>query len=976
MMNLKKGDVICGFSVEKSGDIPKMNASYVKLTHLSTGATLYYSDRDDGQMIFSVGFRTIPENDTGVFHILEHSCLDGSESYPLKEPFVNLMKTSMATDLNAMTYPDKTIYYFVTTNEHDYMNMMSVYMDAVFHPLLLRDRRIFEKEAWHLEPDGEGGVACSGVVYNEMQGTENQPMNILYHAVMAQLFPDRYLRFNSGGAPAHIPELTYEAFCDTYRRFYSNRNAIFYLSGKLGLEEELSYIDQVLSARENTEGAVPPPPAALPVTPVVSPDGVAYYPLGDNEELENNTQLRLTFVAGDGRDAAELLALSFLCNYLAGTTEDPLSRAVLDGDVGQDFSMDCETDNLCPMVGFRLGKSDPEKAEAFRKVVLDTLSHLVAEGLDQKRLLGLMENHETECRRASLRVSTGFEIMESFLYKQVMFGDVVTSDGLEALRRNLDEDPLYFEHLIEKYILNSNHWALTRCIPSRTVLEERRATTEAWLKAEAEALRATPNGYETMEANAQALNEYLLAADDASAVASVPHLSPSDIGPCPEMRDMTQGEAVVGGATVPSLFYEAATNGMVEAGLLFDLSCIDPDDIFYAQCLADVLINLPTEGHTVNEMSDRRVELKTEVYAGVRVTANSPLAEDTRVHFSLTLDTPEEHLSEAVAYLGEYMDSVVFDSTILRRLFSNSTSFKNRLIRNGHATALRYGESSLTVAGAYLDRLSGVSAYRMSSRLADDFDVHGDELIAGLTRVAERIFKRSAPTCYLIGSADALATWHTALTGLAVKAQSLPACVAPSLTPRSHRALTIPGAVNYCAEGYCLSDVGETYSPRMQVITSYLGSTLFWDEIRAKGGAYGGFAMATHYGVLAFVSYRDPRLTDTYSVYDRLPDWMEAHLPAKEELDSLIVSTVGSRYFAARSPLDDGHNALMRYLRGRTAAETQADMAEIMGTTSEDFAAFARTVRSLKEKGCALRIALGDKEAVAASGLFDTAEEL
>ena len=330
-MDLKIGSLINGFRVVRDGDVPLLNAHYWKLTHEATGATLYYSDRDDGQMVFSVGFRTLPEDDTGVFHILEHSCLDGSKNYQLKEPFVNLLKTSMAVDLNAMTYEDKTIYYFISTNEQDYLNLMSVYMDAVFNPLLLTDRRIFEKEAWHIEPAGEGKVAISGVVFNEMQGNDNQPDYIMWMQNEKQIFPDLFFRFNSGGDPAFIPELTYEQFKETYHRFYSSQNAIFYLSGNMGLEAELAHIDSVLTEK-GVSAYAKPAPAPLQA-PVVSPDGTVYYQLADNEDTAGNTHLMLTYVLGEDK-SAEVLAFALLSRYLAENTESPLTKAVLDAGVG------------------------------------------------------------------------------------------------------------------------------------------------------------------------------------------------------------------------------------------------------------------------------------------------------------------------------------------------------------------------------------------------------------------------------------------------------------------------------------------------------------------------------------------------------------------------------------------------------------------------------------------------------------------
>lgn len=962
MTDLTVGTLIHGFRVERTGEVPLLNAHYWKLQHEATGATLYYSDRDDGQMVFSVGFRTLPEDDTGVFHILEHSCLDGSEHYRLKEPFVNLLKTSMAVDLNAMTYEDKTIYYFISTNEQDYMNLMSVYLDAVFHPLLLSDRRIFEKEAWHLEPDGQGGVAISGVVFNEMQGNDNQPDYIMWMQNEKQLFPDLFYRFNSGGDPAAIPDLSYEQFVETYHRFYSTDNAIFYLSGNMGLEEELRHIDGVLTEKGKSSCKKPAP---APVqAPVVSPDGWVNYQLGDTEEPAGNTHLMLSYVLGD-RQPAEGLAFSLLSRYLAENTESPLSRAVLDGNVGQDFSLACEADYRQPMLCFILGKSDPEKAEDFRRVILDTLSALVEKGLDADRLRALVDSHETDCRRASLSVRTGFRIMESFIRTHVQFDDADPVNDLAVLRARMAEDDRYFEHLIERYILNSNHWGLTRCVPSRTLTTEKREKMSARFANEAAKVRAAENGYAALEAHMAAFNEYLTAPDAPEAEASVPHLSPADINTTSDARDMAEETVPVGGCEATSLFYESDTNGMVMAGWLFDLSCVDADDLFYAGCLRDALMSLPTATHTVPELTDKWVNLHTNAQVSMRVETTGD------AYLSVILDVPEERLAEAVALMDEYFRAPVFDRTILSRLFSNASAVRNRMVARGNLTALRLGTRTLSVMGMYDELLSGESAYRRLCDLADRFDEHADALIDGMSRVWSKLTATVQPLVYLTGSASAYATWKKSLAAISVGGHIAPkaACTLTPM-PRKNYALTIPGEVNYCAEVFDLADAGVSFSPKLSVIHTCLYSQYFWDEIRAKGGAYGASAIGFRQGLVGYVSYRDPRVGDTYAVYDGLPAWMEANCPDAEEIGSMIVSTVGSAYFAPRSPLDLGNAALARYLVGQTAADRQAEIETILATTPADFTAYAETVRALKAAGKGIRTALGNADLIRKSGLF------
>ena len=964
-MDLQVGSVINGFRVLRDGDVPLLNARYWKLQHEATGATLYYSDRDDGQMVFSVGFRTLPEDDTGVFHILEHSCLDGSKNYQLKEPFVNLLKTSMAVDLNAMTFEDKTIYYFISTNEQDYLNLMSVYMDAVFNPLLLTDRRIFEKEAWHVEPAGEGKVAISGVVFNEMQGNDNQPDYIMWMQNEKQLFPDLFFRFNSGGDPAYIPNLTYEQFTETYHRFYSSQNAIFYLSGNMGLEAELAHIDAVLTDK-GVSAYEKPAPAPLQA-PVISPDGTVYYQLADNEEIEGNTHLMLTYVLGEDK-SAEVLAFALLSRYLAENTESPLTKAVLDAGVGQDFGMGCEGDYRQPMLYFTLGKSDPEHAEGFRTAVLDTLKGICETGLDADRIRDLVDSHETDCRRASLSVKTGFRIMESFIRAHVQSDDANPVNDLAALREAMAADDRYFEHLIEKYILDSNHWALTKCVPSRTLTEEKRAKMAARFEAEAERVNAAEGGYAALEAKMAAFNEYLTAPDSPEAEASVPHLSPADINTTSSVRDIAEETASVGGCEAKSLSYITNTNGMVMAGLLFDLCGLDETELFYVRCLHDALMSLPAGKYTVPELTQKWVSLHTNAGLGLRVETTGD------AYLAINLDTPAEKLADAVALLNEYITAPVFDRTILSRIFSNASGIRNMMIRRGNMTALRLATRTLSLSGVYDEYLSGESAYRNLSDLANRFEDKADALMEGMAKVWDKLMRTVKPLAYFTGEADAYEAWKTAIAGLSVATAISPKSACPlTFLPRENYALTIPGEVNYCAEVYDLADAGKAYSPKLSVIHTHLYSKCFWDEIRAKGGAYGASAIGFRQGIVGYVSYRDPRVTDTFGVYGGVPAWIEANLPSEEEIGSMIVSTVGSAYFAPRSEIDLGNAALARYLVGQTAADRQAEIETILTTNPADFRAYADTVRALQAQGKGIKTILGGADAVKASGMFDEA---
>jgi Zn-dependent M16 (insulinase) family peptidase len=341
-------------------------------------------------------------------------------------------------------------------------------------------------------------------------------------------------------------------------------------------------------------------------------------------------------------------------------------------------------------------------------------------------------------------------------------------------------------------------------------------------------------------------------------------------------------------------------------------------------------------------------------------------------YLAVVLDTPAEQLSAAVALLNEYFAAPVFDRTILSRLFSNASGIRNAMIRRGNMTALRLATRALSMSGVYDEYLQGESAYRKLSDLANRFDENADALMEGMAKVWRRLTATVAPIAYFTGDEAGYKTWKTALSDLSVGNAIAPKTPSPlTLRPRQNYALTIPGEVNYCAEVFDLADAGKAYSPKLSVIHTHLYSKCFWDEIRAKGGAYGASAIGFRQGIVGYVSYRDPRVTDTFGVYGSVPAWIEANLPSEEEIGSMIVSTVGSAYFAPRSEIDLGNAALARYLVGQTAADRQAEIETILTTNPADFRAYADTVRALQAQGKGIKTILGGADAVKASGLFE-----
>ncbi|MBE6693257.1 MAG: hypothetical protein E7589_00630 [Ruminococcaceae bacterium] len=978
-MNLEIGKNYYGFEVVESGDIKQVGVKYWRLVHKASGASLIYTDRDDGQLVFSAGFRTLPEDDTGVFHILEHSCLDGSENYRLKEPFVNIICSSLAVDLNAVTYPDKTIYYYISTNEKDYMNLMSVYLDAVFHPLLLTDRRIFEKEAWHLEPDSNGGVVYNGVVFNEMQGHENMPDSILEHALEASLFPNNCYAKDSGGRPTAIPELTYEQFCETYKRFYSTENCTIYMSGKMSLSEQLEYIDGVLCGVPKYGYDTPAPIAAH--HPVVAPDVRVAYQLPEGDSPTMNTKLALACVLGNGEDGADILGMKILSDYMAQTPTSPLSKAVLDANIGQDFSMFCEGYYRQPAVIFMLGKSEEKNAEKFKDTVLKALSDFIRNGLDRARLDDLLDNNEIDSRRQSLSVRTGYALMESMLRDMTQFGYIRSDDALEALRAKLSSDGKYFEHLIEKYILDSKHWTLVRCVPSNTVMDEKKAYMKAKLDAEADKLNASEGAYEALCEHIRAFKEYLGAPDSSAAVASIPHLALSDISRENRLRDMTESRAALkNGKEITSLLYGGSSLGIIVAGFVFDLKKISADDLFYASCLSRALFSLPTDKHTAPELNDMWVKLKAKTDA---VTHSHHISGGAGVLLDVNLNMPVESITAAATLLEECLTSVSFDREIITRLFSNSSSVKDEMIWGGSQTAANYASRCLNLADAYRDKLSGVSFYQRLKSVSDsisdkdgEYDENVDTLIAGMERVYGILFGSGDPVAYFIGDDKYYSEWTNCLSNIDICDGNAADDADFEIPIAADRALAISGDVNYCAKVYDAKSAGYTVTNRYLPVCRYIYGKYMWDEVRAKGGAYGAGVNVTRFGLVKLYSYRDPRVKETYDVFAELPAWLENNIPSRDEIEKNIISCASNACFEPMSILDEGKGALSRYLRSKTAEETWSLVTEIFDTTEQDFRDFAQMLRGLDEMRAGVSSTLGNRARMEDSALFKEITEL
>ena len=609
-MNLEQGQELHGFTVFTAEPLPEIDGDAYTLSHPVSGAKLLYLRNDDRNKAFSIAFRTPPADDTGVFHILEHSVLCGSEKFPVKEPFVNLLKTSMQTFLNAMTFGDKTLYPVASTNDQDLMNLADVYMDAVLHPDIYRKRQVFEQEGWHLEvadadeAQAETGrqLTYNGVVYNEMKGALSDSTSVLYDQLQASLFPDTPYAFESGGTPEAIPTLTYEHYLEEHERHYRLDNSYIVLYGNLDLDRMLAFLDEryltpvaaeQAKRREQraAEGLEELAPRALPVQGPVRALGVRR----EMATAPENACMGLGWVIGHVRERTRIVAVDILLDAIAGSNEAPLKRALLDSGIAGDVQSYLADSVQQPFAVLQVRDLGEDAAKRLRPAVDAELERLAAGGLDHALVEASISRAEFVMRERDFGMADGVALAMTSLCGWLYDDDLATAylryeDDFAYLRRALDEG--YFEDLIREVFLNSAHMAEVEVVP----VEKQDDPGQRRLAELAAGF--ADDDFQRIEDEVVLLRRMQEAPDAPEDVAKLPQLTVADIGPAP----VEPAYGLAEGTPVPCIRHHLPTRGLVFAYRYFDMSCLDFEDLPYAAVLGIVLGKLGTDAHSAAEI--------------------------------------------------------------------------------------------------------------------------------------------------------------------------------------------------------------------------------------------------------------------------------------------------------------------------------------------------------------------------------------
>ena len=920
---MKINDVIHGFRLVNIRDVSDISSTLYEFEHERTGARLAWMKNSEENKLFSIAFKTLPSDDTGVFHILEHSVLGGSEKYPLKEPFLELLKGSLNTFLNAMTFPDMTVYPVSSRNEKDFMNLTRVYLDAVFRPAIHTYRRIFEQEGWHLEWRGDGeGPTYKGVVFNEMKGAFSSLKGRVMTEMCRMLFPDNCYRFESGGDPVFIPDLTYETFTALHKKYYAPANAYIFLDGDLDVEPVMRLInDEYLSDRESGEAAgdIVPQTSISPTTRRLE------YEISADQPTEGQTDISYGKVLGFWFDKEKMFAVSAISEALAGSNEAPLKRALLDTGHCLDVSLGLCDGVMQPFGMLEIMNTDEEYAAELSNCAADCVAQILASGIDREALSSAIDRMEFRYREGS--EPKGLDRNINALYAWIHGGDLLTyidcSDVFASLRERLDSD--FYEKILREWLADEEGRATLVMVPSREYGDELRAREKS---AEAELAELDEQGKAELVRENELLEEWQESVDSPEALATLPSLALSEVSEIPLKLETVVGEQ----NGVEVLFHPAKERGIVSINLYFSAADLSVDEIFDLRIISGLLGELPTKNKSALELRRRITSVFGDLTFSVDAFAGDDDRERCRPFFAAHASFLETKREQAFELLSEILTETLFVSELINeQLLQEKENFKHSITARGTTYAYRRVLASFSAENAFAEITSGYESYSRLGGLIADFAKAPESCIARFIDLLSRLVCRARLTL----SVTAASKIDTAslLSALPDGESAAKSCASYSVSVPAFEGIVVPAQVCYSAIAF---EKRAADIPAWKVLTSILSLEYLWNEIRVKGGAYGAGAAVTHLGALAFNSFRDPSAENSRRAYEGAADFVRAFFSDPPSLDRYIIGAVAKQEpllsDAARGSLAD-----TMYFRGTSEEARAAERRRILSLTPKDF---------------------------------------
>lgn len=962
------------YEVLEAREIKDLNSEGYLLRHKKTGARVALLSNDDDNKVFYIGFRTPPTDSTGVAHIIEHTVLCGSKNFPVKDPFVELVKGSLNTFLNAMTYPDKTVYPVASCNDKDFRNLMHVYLDAVFHPNIYKEEKIFRQEGWHYElEDAEDELTINGVVYNEMKGAFSSPDDVLEREVLNSLFPDTPYGTESGGDPDVIPELSYEEYLDFHRKYYHPSNSYLYLYGNMDMAEQLEFIDrEYLSGFDAlTVDSAIPVQAGFDEPKEIHKE----YSIAESESEKENAYLAYNTVIGDNLDRKLYLAFQVLDYALCSAPGAPLKEALTRRGIGKEIYSNYENGIMQPYFSVVAKNTDASRKEEFVKVIEEVLKEQAENGIDRKALRAGLNYFEFRYRESDYGsypkgLMLGLQALDSWLYADDKpFIHVQANDTFESLKEEAETG--YFEELIRTYLLRNNHKTVIVLSPAKGLTTKK----EEELQKKLQEYKASLSREEVEEIVRQTaeLKRYQEEPSPKEELEKIPLLTREDIKK--EAAAFVNEERHAG--DTPVLFHNIFTNGIGYLRFVFDIGNV-PEELFpYIGVLKNMLGMVDTANYAYGELY-HEVNIRT---GGIQMVVNTyPNAgnlQEYKVTFEVKVKAFYENLGEAFRLTEEILLNSRFEDR--KRLYDVIAEAESRMQASmssaAHSLAAVRALAYFSPTAAVAEQVSGIPQYRLLERLESNFEEEKEDLADKLKRLAVCIFRPENLMVDYTADEKGYAGIEKAVTAFREKLFTEPVKkekYQPVMEKKNEGYLTSAQVQYVCRAGNFIKK-GFSYTGALKVLKVMMGYDYLWNRVRVKGGAYGCMCSFGRTGDSYFVSYRDPNLEKTVDVYEKAADYIEAFEADERTVTQYIIGAV-SDLDVPMTPAAKGMYSMTGYMTKLPFEQVQKERDELLAVTVESIRSLAGHIRAFMEADCLCVV--GNEEKLKGSKLFETVEPL
>lgn len=952
-----------GFKLIQQQDVKDVSSVGRVFIHEKSGAVLVSLENSDDNKVFSISFKTLPDNDTGVFHILEHSVLCGSRKFPTKEPFVELAKGSLNTFLNAATYPDKTMYPIASKNDKDFMNLMDVYLDAVFYPNIYKYPEIFKQEGWHYElTDPSAPVDYKGVVFNEMKGVYSSPESMLFRGISHNLFKDTCYAYDSGGDPKKITDLTYDEFLNYHKKFYHPSNSYIYLYGDMNIEEKLKFIDENylcnFDKRDNNDIYIK---EQKPFNKIE--DKTIEYPIDVNEDDKDKTYMSINFALNDVKDSELYIAFDLLEDILLETSASPLKKALLKSNICKDVFGVYNNGESQTSMNITIKNSNEDKKEQFKSIVYETLEAIAKDGIDKNLIKAVINTKVFDLKEGDYSVyPKGLvyceKVIGSILYGGDAFQNLEFNHIIEKIEDNIDNN--YFENLISKYLLNNNHVLILSVIPKKGLTEENTALERK--KLDDYKSKLDSNKIQEIIDTTKSLLKRQSTPDTKEDLMKIPLLSIKDV----DRKAETHESDLKDEGNYKLLSTQLTTNGIDYVYMYFDASYIKEDQIPYASLLSYLLSKLSTKKHSYEELSN---EIK--IYTGgidFDISAYSDIknAGEFYPKFTVSGKCLHENKDVLLNLIFEVINSTAFeDKDRVKEVFYELKSRLESVISNGGIRIVGSRLNSYYSKGSvYGDRVSGLYFYKFILDLSKNFDKKYDEILKNLKEVSSSIFNVKNLLVVTGASKDDMPSLNGEIEN-AIKTKisnkDMEKYQYNFKLEKKNEGLLTSSNVQYVGKGNNYIKLGFKYTGSFLVLRTIANYDYLWNNVRVKGGAYGVFISFRRNGNMSICSYRDPNISETIDVYNNFGKYLESFSADEREMTKYILGTINALDTPLTNSMICEKKAVM-YIGNISKEDVQLEREQVLDTKAEDIKALKDVLDKCMEEN--YLCVLGGKEKI------------